>query len=81
MYIFARFVIKLIVEIMINKVVAGFGHEDVPKYVREGVALCGTSSALGVPLLWCSCLSTAILGNFVVAHFGRSASETHHPIC
>ena len=60
---FAQFVIKLIVEIVINKVVVGSGHGDAPKYVGEVVALCGTP---GVPLLQCSCLSTAILGNFGV---------------
>ena len=63
---FAQFVIKLVVEIMINKAVVGSGHEDAPKYGGEGVALHGTPSALGVPLPWCSCLSTAILGNFGV---------------
>ena len=63
---FAQFVIKLIVEIMINKAVVGSGHGDMPKYVGEGVALHGTPSTLGVPLPQCSCLSMAILGNFGV---------------
>ena len=63
---FARFVIKLIVEIMINKAVVGSGCGDMPKYAGEGVALCRTPSALGVLLPQCSCLSTAILGNFGV---------------
>ena len=56
----ARFVIKLIVEIMINKAVVGSSHGDAPKYMGEGVALCGTPGTLGVPLPQCSCLSTAI---------------------
>ena len=51
---------------MINKAVVGSGCGDMPKYAGEGVALHGTPSALGVLLLRCSCLSTAILGNFVV---------------
>ena len=62
---FARFVTKL-VEIMINKAVVGSSHGDVPKYVGEGVALYGTPGALGVPLPWFSCLSTAVLGKFMV---------------
>ena len=62
---FAQFVIKLII-IMINKEVVGSGHGDVPKYVGEGMALHRTPGTLGVPLLRCSCLSTAILGNFGV---------------
>ena len=66
MYIFARFVTKLIVEIMINKAVVGSGHGDAPKYMGEGVALCGTPGTLGAPLPRCSCLSMAILGNFGV---------------
>ena len=32
---FARFVIKLVVVIMINKVVVGFGCGDAPKYVER----------------------------------------------
>ena len=63
---FARFVIKLIVVVKINKAVVGCGHKDVPKYMGEGVALCRTPGALGVLLLQCSCLSRAILGNFGV---------------
>ena len=63
---FAQFVIMLIVEIMINKVVVGSSHGNAPKYVGEGVALHGTPSAPGVPLPQCSCLSTAVLGNFRV---------------
>ena len=51
---------------MINKVVVGSGHGDAPKYMGEGVALHRTPGALDVPLPWCSCLSTAILGNFEV---------------
>ena len=68
---FAQFVIKLIVEIMINKAVVGSGHGDAPKYTGEGVALCGTPGAPGVLLLWCSCLSMAILGNFGVGTLQR----------
>ena len=60
---FARFVTKLIVVIMINKAVVGCSCGDVPKYVGEGVALHRTPSTPDVPLLWCSCLSMAILGN------------------
>ena len=52
---------------MINKAVVGFGHGDAPKYTGEGVALHGTPGALGVLLPWCSCLCTAILGNFVMS--------------
>ena len=63
---FAQFVIKLIVVIMINKVVVGSSHWDAPKYMGEGVVLCGTPGSLGVPLPQCSCLSTAVLGNFGV---------------
>ena len=63
---FSRFVIKLVVEIMINKAVVGSGCGDMPKYVGEGVALHRTPSTLGVLLLQCSCLSTAVLGNFGV---------------
>ena len=66
MYIFARFVTKLIVEIMINKAVVGSSHGYVPKYAGEGVALHETPRTPGVPLPWCSRLSMAILGNFVV---------------
>ena len=70
---FARFVIKLVVEIMINKVVVGSSHRDMPKYVGKGVALCGTPGVLDVPLLQCSCLSMAILGNFGVGVFLQNA--------
>ena len=63
---FAQFVIKLIVEIMINKVVAGSSHRDAPKYAGDGVALCRTPGTLGVPLPQCSCVSMAVLGNFGV---------------
>ena len=40
----ARFVVELVtvVVVKINKVVVGSGHGDMPKYVREGVALCRT---------------------------------------
>ena len=55
-----------VVVVKINKVVLGSGHGDVPKYVGEGVALRGTPSSLGVQMPQCSCLSTAILGNFWV---------------
>ena len=66
MFIFARFITKL-VEIMINKAVVGSGHRDTPKYVGGGgVASHSTPIKLGVPLLWCSCLCMAILGNFVM---------------
>ena len=51
----------------INKAVVGSGHGDVPKYAGEGMALCGTPSALGVPWSWYSC-STAVLGNFGGGH-------------
>ena len=40
-----------------------------PKYTGEGVASHGTPGTLGVPLLHYSCLSTAVLGNFGLAHF------------
>ena len=63
---FAQFVTKLIVEIMTNKAVVGSSHGDTPKYTGEGMALHETPGTLGVPLPWCSCLSTAILGNFGV---------------
>ena len=33
----------------INKAVVGFSRGDAPKYTGEGVALCGTSGALGGP--------------------------------
>ena len=66
MYIFAQFVIKLFVEIMLNRVVVGSGHGDAPKYAGEGVALRRTPSTLGVLLPWCSYLSMAVLGNFGV---------------
>ena len=59
------FVTKL-VEIMINKAVVGSGHGDAPKYVGKGVASHGTPGTLGVLLPQCSCLSMAVLGNFVV---------------
>ena len=64
----AQFVVELmtVVVLKINKAVVGSSHGDVPKYAVEGVALCGTPGALGVPLPQCSCLSTAILGNFWV---------------
>ena len=61
MFIFARFVTKL-VEI-INKVVVGSSCRDAPKYVGEGVALRGTPVTLGVLWPWFS-YSTAILGTF-----------------
>ena len=51
---------------MINKVVVGSGHRDALKYMGEGVASHGTPGTPDVPLLQCSCLSMAILGNFVV---------------
>ena len=51
---------------MINKAVVGSGHGDACKYVGEGVVLCSTPSTPGVPLLQCSCLSMAVLGNFVI---------------
>ena len=63
---FAQFVIKLIVVVKINKAVVGSSCGDMPKYTGEGVALHGTPGTPGVPLLWCSCLSTAVLGNFRV---------------
>ena len=67
----ARFVVELVtvVVVKINKAVVGSGPGDAPKYVGKGVALCGTSGTLGVPLLWYSCLSMAILGNFGWACF------------
>ena len=40
----------------------GFHHRNPNVYV----ASYGTPGTLGVPLPWCSCLSMAILGNFVV---------------
>ena len=33
---------------------------------KKNVALRGTPGTLGVPLLWCSCLYMAVLGNFGV---------------
>ena len=48
--------------------VVGSGCGDMSKYVEESVALCGTPSTLGVPLLCYSCLSTAVLGNFGWVH-------------
>ena len=62
----ARFVIKLIVVVKINKAVVGSSRGDTPKYKGEGVVLRGTPSTLGVLLPQCSCLSTAVLGNFGV---------------
>ena len=55
-----------VVVVKINKAVVGSSHGDMPKYAGEGVALCRTPGALGVLLLWCSCLSMAILDNFGV---------------
>ena len=53
------------VVVKINKVVVGSSCGDVPKYVGEGVALCGTPGTLGVPWLWCSC-SMAVFRQFWV---------------
>ena len=39
---------------------------SVSMYNLVYVALRGTPGALGVPLPWCSCLSTAFVGNFGV---------------
>ena len=64
---------------MINKVVVGSGHGDVPKYVGKGVVSHGTPNALGVPWPWFSS-STAVFRQFWWAHFGCSASEVHHLI-
>ena len=55
-----------VIVVKINKAVVGSSHGDVPKYVGEGVALCGTPGTLGAPLSRCSCLSTAVLSNFGV---------------
>ena len=56
---------KLIVGIKKNKVVVGSGHRDVPKYTGDGVALCRTPSALGVPWPQFSC-SMAIFRQFLL---------------
>ena len=69
---------KLIVEIGINKVVIGSGRGDVPKYMGEGVVLCG------VPALWVyhghGSLLQLFLGNFWWVHFGCATSKVRHPI-
>ena len=56
---------KLVVKIRKHKVVVGSSRGDVPKYVREGVALHGTHSTLGVPWPQLS-YSTAIFRQFLV---------------
>ena len=63
---FAQFCYKkLIVKIRKNKAVVGSNCSDVPKYVGEGVALCGTPSTLDVLWPWFSC-STAVFRQFLV---------------
>ena len=75
------FVIKLVVIVVVDKVVVGSSHGDVPKYAGEGVASHGTPSTLGVPLLHYSYLFMAVLGNFREVHFRHGASEVCHLIC
>ena len=70
-----------VVVVKINKAVVGFSHGDAPKYAAEGVALCRTPGALGVPLPWYSYLSMAVLGNFGWARFGCGVSKVRHLIC
>ena len=71
------FVIKLMVVVIvkINKAVVGSGCGDTPKYVGEGVALCGAPGALGALLPCYSCVFMAVLGNFRWACFRRGASK------
>ena len=47
----AQFVVDLVTVVVVktNKAVVGSSHGDMPKYTGEGVALCRTPGALGVP--------------------------------
>ena len=52
--------LPLLCKMWVNKAFVGSSHGDAPKYVGEGVALCGTPGMLGGPY----CKITSNYGRF-----------------